>query len=365
MNETIKLHVIIPVYNAKNYLHEAVDSVLRQPYKGINVILVNDGSTDGSAELCDEIAKREERVSVIHQENGGVSAARNTGIEFVLGKDTDKDYIAFLDADDLWIANTITANLINGAVLEDKAQLIALGGAFCNQSRDRFSLQTVYDGGARRGGASSVWSVRSHLCANIYSAELIFERDIRFVEGLKYNEDKIFLMQCIFFAEQISFHPKALHVYRKNSSSAMSKVMQIEPIDYYLPIINAWIQSDIFINSKTDSVQEEFRAGRVLAGIYFMDMAADHYKHWGKRSDLEKVFNNHPNYELFVQMRPEDVSVMQYRNQQLLLRRPHLYMWKYNIIGVFEFIARKLLRQKSIQNLWEKKQYPLTQMPKN
>ncbi len=78
------IHVIIPVYNAIKYLRAAVDSVLDQPYKGINIILVDDGSTDGSGALCDMLAAESNRVSVIHQENTGVSAARNAGIEAVL-----------------------------------------------------------------------------------------------------------------------------------------------------------------------------------------------------------------------------------------------------------------------------------------
>ena len=111
------IHVIIPVYNAKKYLREAVRSVLIQPCKDIEIILVNDGSTDGSADLCDELAAEESRISVIHQQNQGVSAARNAGIEKVLERGTD-GYIAFLDADDMWASSflekEITAYLTLG-----------------------------------------------------------------------------------------------------------------------------------------------------------------------------------------------------------------------------------------------------------
>ena len=79
------INVIIPVYNAEKYLEETVNSVLSQPYKDIEIVLVNDGSTDSSPEICDKIAENEKRVTVIHQKNGGASSARNKGIEFVLG----------------------------------------------------------------------------------------------------------------------------------------------------------------------------------------------------------------------------------------------------------------------------------------
>lgn len=79
------IHVIIPVYNAVRFLRDAVRSVLEQPCKDIEIILVDDGSTDGSAELCDELVVTDARISVLHQQNQGVSVARNNGIEYVLG----------------------------------------------------------------------------------------------------------------------------------------------------------------------------------------------------------------------------------------------------------------------------------------
>ena len=87
--------VILPVYNVEEYLCKCVDSVLAQTYRNLEVILVDDGSMDNSSKLCEEYAKKDNRIKVIHQKNGGLSAARNTGIKIAKGK-----YIAFLDADD-------------------------------------------------------------------------------------------------------------------------------------------------------------------------------------------------------------------------------------------------------------------------
>ncbi len=94
----MKISVVIPVYNVKPYLERCVNSVLRQTYKDLEIILVDDGSTDGSGELCDQIATKEQHIRVIHQRNQGVSAARNTGIQEASGK-----YIIFMDSDDLWL----------------------------------------------------------------------------------------------------------------------------------------------------------------------------------------------------------------------------------------------------------------------
>lgn len=94
----MKVSVVIPVYNVKPYLERCVQSVIRQTYKDLEIILVDDGSTDGSGELCDQLATTDKRICVIHQENQGLSGARNTGIRNAKG-----EYIAFLDSDDEWL----------------------------------------------------------------------------------------------------------------------------------------------------------------------------------------------------------------------------------------------------------------------
>ena len=93
----IKISVIIPVYNVEKYIHQCIDSVLNQTYKKLEIILVNDGSTDSSGVICDEYTKRDKRIRVIHKENGGLSDARNAGMKIASG-----EYTVFLDSDDFW-----------------------------------------------------------------------------------------------------------------------------------------------------------------------------------------------------------------------------------------------------------------------
>ena len=94
--------IIVPVYNVKSYVGECVESLCRQTYTNLEILLVDDGSTDGSGEVCDEYADRDERIRVIHQANRGLSGARNTGLDNVQG-----EYIAFVDSDDLVSPNYV------------------------------------------------------------------------------------------------------------------------------------------------------------------------------------------------------------------------------------------------------------------
>ena len=104
-----KLSVIVPVYNTEKYLRECVDSILAQTFTDFELILVDDGSTDGSGAICDEYAGKDSRIRVIHQENGGATLARRSGVRIAQG-----EYVAFVDSDD-WIAQHIYQNMMEKA----------------------------------------------------------------------------------------------------------------------------------------------------------------------------------------------------------------------------------------------------------
>ena len=98
--------IIVPVYNVEEYLPQCVKSIVRQTYKNFEIILVDDGANDKSGEICDQFAKKDERIRVIHKQNGGLSSARNAGIKKAVGK-----YIIFVDSDDYWSNNSMLKQL--------------------------------------------------------------------------------------------------------------------------------------------------------------------------------------------------------------------------------------------------------------
>ena len=125
----MELSVIVPVYNADRYLHRCVDSILNQTYKDFELILVDDGSKDCCPQICDEYALKDSRVKVIHQENSGVSVARNNGIELCKGQ-----FISFVDADD-YIGPEMFKELVSG--IQGKADIVMCGYTLCCEQQEK------------------------------------------------------------------------------------------------------------------------------------------------------------------------------------------------------------------------------------
>ena len=126
-----KISVIIPVYNAERYIRFALDSLVGQTFKDWEAVVIDDGSNDGSAAICDEYAARDDRFRVIHTENKGVSEARNLGIELAKG-----DYIGFLDSDD-WLGEN-TYELLYDGILKYDADI-----ASCKMGLEFFGVSFI------------------------------------------------------------------------------------------------------------------------------------------------------------------------------------------------------------------------------
>lgn len=250
MNKPI--FVIIPVYNAERYLENAVQSVLNQPNVDTQVILVNDGSRDSSGEICNRLSFSDARICVVHQENGGVSKARNTGIDLALEKTMafgDDAYIAFLDADDLWKKNMKWA-----ADDGEDADIIAYSSAYCNAKGNRYCIIHRFENGIMFGdGANTAWVTNGHFGAFLFHAGFLRKNRLRFIEGVIRNEDIIFWKQATFAARKIVFLSEVLYVYRMHSTSVTHSGSIDHVVSLHIP--NAWKQAEKWVHSLPDSTQ--------------------------------------------------------------------------------------------------------------
>ncbi len=190
------LDIIIPVYNKAAYLERCVHSALMQSYAPSAVILVDDGSTDGSGVLCDELAKTDDRIKVIHRENGGSSAARNTGLDYSAG-----DYVGFLDADDHADADMYGKLIAAIEANEDKDIFVSqLMNRKYRPDGTLFEDAERLDGKTELIGPSDFYEQLilhkgdSSMCTKVFKGELI--RRFRFEEG-KANEDFELLLRML------------------------------------------------------------------------------------------------------------------------------------------------------------------------
>lgn len=205
-----KISVIVPVYNVEKYLRRCIDSIISQSYKNLQIILVDDGSTDNSGNICDDFATRDSRIVVIHKENGGLGFARNSGLDVATGK-----YVTFIDGDD-----SIESNHINNLYrnLQESGSDTCIGGhtRICkekhmpkknvcsgktytgNEIKDEILVRMV---GAKPDGSDYI---EMSACMVLFSLSLIKENSIRF------HSEREFISEDLIF--DFDYYPKAQRV---------------------------------------------------------------------------------------------------------------------------------------------------------
>lgn len=209
--------VIVPVYNVADFLDACVESIIEQSYSNLEIILVDDGSTDNSSRICDSWKKKDDRVTVIHKKNGGLSDARNTGIERAKGK-----YYVFVDSDD-YVDRDFVKEL-HSAIQRDDV-LVAMCGysRVDNSGREikravLFEKDTVVDGAEllKDTIASDVWDSVVVVWNKMYSKKIF--GNSRFENG-KLHEDEYFTDKILFGVGPVAVIARSLYYYRKNSDS--------------------------------------------------------------------------------------------------------------------------------------------------
>lgn len=227
-----KISVIVPVYNVEAYLERCLNSILGQTYKNLEVILVDDGSTDKSGRICDKYQKEDSRILVLHQKNQGLSSARNTGLQYVSG-----EYVSFVDSDD-YIEQDACRQLID--YMEASDSDICFFGHYRIQGNRRirydvppqkleyvgtksiFSefLANAFAGEVGNGDGFtglSVWS-------GIYRAKLVKERNLLFPSEKEFlSEDVLFNLKACVYADKIVICPKYFYNYILRNESLTGK----------------------------------------------------------------------------------------------------------------------------------------------
>lgn len=223
----LNISIIIPLYNASSYLHHSLDTLLSQSFQDIEIILVDDGSTDESPAICDEYARKDGRIKVFHEAHSGVAHSRQIGLEEAQG-----DFILYVDADDVVETDMIT-DMYQKAINEDADMVI------CDYR------ELTHDGELYRKQEPSILTgvvvLNEILCGKLYGAlwnkmmrrEWLMKTKASFPQELTMREDLIFLSQCLPYAQKIAYIAKAYYGYERRNTSALTSNYLNESPSYY------------------------------------------------------------------------------------------------------------------------------------
>lgn len=230
MNKSPKISVIVPVYNSDNKIGRLLDSVLNQTFSDFEIIIINDGSTDNSQEIIDTFEKKDSRVFVLHQENKGVSAARNKGIEHAKG-----EYVVFYDSDDIVPQNALMA-LYNCAITE-KADMV-IGG----RANRKFGIDKIHKATARfvEKNVHSKYEMDMAyffgIWNRIFRLDIIQKNSLRF-RNLSITEDGVFVFDYLPFCNKIASISEIVYIYEKKSlweGTSLSKAKDMKALEELL-----------------------------------------------------------------------------------------------------------------------------------
>lgn len=207
------ISVVVPVYNVEKYLRQCIDSILSQTYMNLEIILVDDGSRDSSGSICDEYAKIDNRIVVLHKPNGGLSSARNAGIDIAKG-----EYIGFVDSDD-WIEHDMYERLFD-SICESGAD-IAVCGLFREYVNRTVNCSNtgenkVYDSSLAVQKLIENSEIQDYAVTKLYNRKLW--HDVRFPVG-KYYEDMLTTYKLFLQSDKIAIINKCLYHYRQRKGS--------------------------------------------------------------------------------------------------------------------------------------------------
>ena len=244
--------LIIPVYNTAGYLEKCLQSALEQTYPAMEIICIDDGSTDGSDRIADELAKSDSRLHVIHQENVGISGARNRGLLQSTG-----DYIAFMDSDD-WIEKDMYARLVES--IEQSGADLAASGWIYENGDDRYEVTNAKKLDSNIFGRDQLieylyerdsYRAFAYMWDKLYKRELIFSRDrqeLKFDESLRRGEDVLFLGEIALRTKKAVFLESAFYHYRRRMDSethSLSIEKSIEHLSAYIRLISLFSKENV------------------------------------------------------------------------------------------------------------------------
>lgn len=332
--KNILVSIIIPVYNTGEYLYRCIDSVINQSLKEIEIILIDDGSTDNSGMICDEYKEKDNRVHVIHKTNEGVSIARNKGILLAKG-----NYVGFVDSDD-WIEPNMFERLLYEA--ENTGSDIAMCDATTVYDEGKIELDTITQLSSNRilkksdFTPSLLLEMAGSACRCIYKNDRYIDRkrkhQLKFPLNVKFSEDRILNLYALGQAKQMIYIKKAYYNRYINKKSAVHRFHE-DYFEAYKKAANAIEEAIKCVWADDKQLQKAYL--RQLIGGAFGAVCNYYYKTstlsvWEKREKL-KILCDDQQLRAAIKIYGAD------RKSQLILNRRYIFLiayaklenWKY------------------------------------
>lgn len=221
------ISVVVPIYNAEQYLEKCISSICNQTYQNLEIILVDDGSTDHCDKICDCIAEKDSRITVIHQENGGQAKARNTGIDAAKG-----EFLLFVDSDDY--INKQMVERLHGRIKKDLSDLAVCGYVFLDESGKELGAYVIPDSvqsgfqALELAYAENGFLLNSIIVNKLYKRELF--KELRFPEG-RLHEDEATVYKLIDQCCLISILSDPMYFYVEHPNSTMTSEYSVRRLD--------------------------------------------------------------------------------------------------------------------------------------
>ena len=220
----MKISFIIPVYNVEAYLRQCVESLTSQTYQDIEVILVDDGSPDGSPQLCDTLASEDSRIKVIHKENGGLSDARNVGLLAATG-----DFVVFVDGDDFWMDNNALQHLVDA--VKPELDFIGYNCSYYYPDSGIYSAWVAYDEALEKPvdkNTAMLTLVKSgtfpmSACLKLMKRSFLIDNKLFFKKG-QIAEDIPWYINVLEVTKQCFFVNQYIYVYRQNVAGSITNL---------------------------------------------------------------------------------------------------------------------------------------------
>lgn len=255
MTKSPQISIIIPIYNVERYLRQCIDSILAQTFTDFELLLIDDGSPDGCPAICDEYAEKDARIRVFHKQNGGVTSARNKGLNNANG-----NWIIYIDGDD-WIEPTYVEELYNAAINNEADIAICAFRFVYEDGSSVIEHPTIWDDNKQASLNRYIASIWTTACGTIQKSSLYKDNGVQSPKDLTFCEDFHLMVRLCYFANKVVSINRPLYNYRQRSSSIVHSLNDKtwrDELSTYLEII------DFFRNQGELETYKKVMAWRTL-----------------------------------------------------------------------------------------------------